>query len=67
MLPDEQPSAKQIEILRGMSGERRLHVAEQLYWTAHRLKTAGVRNQHPDWSDEQVKAEVRRIFLHARS
>jgi hypothetical protein len=50
-----------------MSGERRLHVAEQLYWTARRIKAAGIRDQHPNWSDEQVKAEVRRIFLHARS
>jgi hypothetical protein len=67
MLPDEQPSPKQIEILRQMSGERRLQVAEQLYWMARRIKTAGVRNQHPDWSDEQVQTEVTRIFLHARS
>jgi len=67
MLPDEQPSPKQIEILRQMPGERRLRVAEQLYWTARKVKAAGVRSQHPDWSDEEVKAEVRRIFLHARS
>ncbi len=67
MLPDEQPSPKQIEILRQMSGERRLRVAEQLYWTARKVKAAGVRSQHPDWSEEEVKAEVRRIFLHARS
>jgi len=67
MLPDEQPSPKQIEILRQMSGGRRLRLAEQLYWTARRIKAAGVRSQHPDWSDEQIKAEVRRIFLHARS
>ena len=67
MLPDEQPSPKQIEILRHMTGEKRLRVAEQLYWTARKVSAAGVRNRHPDWTDEQVKAEVRRLFLHARS
>lgn len=67
MLPDEQASAKQIEFLRAMPGERRLQLAEQLYWSARRLKTAAVRAQHPDWPEEQVKAEVRRIFLYART
>jgi hypothetical protein len=65
MLPDEEPSAEQIAILRRMTGEQRLKVAEQLYWSARKLKTAGVRSQHPDWSDGQVKAEVNRIFLNA--
>jgi hypothetical protein len=65
MLPDEEPSAEQIAILRRMTGEQRLKVAGQLYWSARKLKTAGVRSQHPDWSDEQIKAEVNRIFLNA--
>ena len=67
MLPDEQASAKQIEILRAMPGEKRLRLAEQLYWSARKLKAQGVRAQHPDWTEEQVQAEVRRIFLYARS
>jgi hypothetical protein len=67
MLPDEQASPEQIALLRAMPGERRLKVAEQLYWSARRLKTAGVRHQHPDWPAEKVLAEVKRIFLHART
>ena len=67
MLDDEKSSPKQIEILRAMTGERRLQLAEQLYWSARRLKLAGLRAQHPDWTEEQLNAEVRRIFLHARS
>jgi hypothetical protein len=67
MLPDEQTSPKQIEILRAMTGERRLRVAEQLYWSARRLKLAGLRAQHPDWPPERLEAETRRIFLHART
>src|SRR5436190_8415217 len=54
MLIDEQPSREQIKALR----ERRLDLAEQLYWSARALKTAGVRYQHPDWSEEQISAEV---------
>jgi hypothetical protein len=63
MLPDEELSPEHIKILRAMSGERRLEVAEQLYWAARKLKAAGIWSQHPDWSEEQVKAEVNRLFL----
>jgi hypothetical protein len=50
-----------------MTGERRLQLAEQLYWSARKLKLAGLRAQHPDWPEEQLNAEVRRIFLDART
>ena len=65
MLPDEQPSEKQIEIFRQMRPERRLALAEQLYWSARKFKAAWLRHQHPDWTENEVEAEVRRIFLHA--
>jgi hypothetical protein len=65
MLPDEQPSAEQIAVLRAMPGEKRLRIAEQLYLAARRLKAAGLRSQHPEWTAEQVNEEVRQIFLHA--
>lgn len=67
MLPDEQPTAEQIAALRAMSGERRLQVAEQFYWSARKMKAAGLRSQHPDWPADRVNTEVRRIFLHART
>ena len=67
MLPDEQPSPEQIQALRRMPPERRLALAEQLYWSARKLKAAGLRSQHPDWPEERVNAEVRRLFLHART
>jgi hypothetical protein len=67
MLPDEQTSPEQIEAFRRMPPERRLALAEQLYWSARELKAAWLRVQHADWSDEQVSREVTRIFLHARS
>jgi len=67
MLPDEEPSPEQIAAYRRMTPAQRLERAEQLYWTAREVKAAGVRWQHPDWSEEQVKAEVRRIFMNAKT
>jgi hypothetical protein len=65
MLADEQTSPEQFALLRALSGERRLQLAEEMFWSSRRLKAAGVRYQHPDWSEEKVIAEVNRIFLHA--
>jgi hypothetical protein len=67
MLPDEQPSPEQVVILRAIPGEERLRLAERLYWSARKMKAAGLRAQHPDWPEERVGAEVRRIFLDART
>jgi len=67
MLTDEQPGSQQIEVLRAMSGQDRLKAAGRLYWTARKIKAAGLRAQHPDWPESQVEAEVRRMFAHARS
>lgn len=65
MLADEQTSPEQFAVLRAMSGERRLQLAEEMFWSARKLKAAGVRHQHPDWPEEKVIAEVNRIFLDA--
>jgi hypothetical protein len=56
-----------IETLRRMSGPQKLKTAFQLYWGARRLKAARLRQEHPDWSEEQVQARVREIFMYARS
>ncbi|HYG36285.1 MAG TPA: hypothetical protein VEC99_15945, partial [Clostridia bacterium] len=60
-------SPEQVKILRAMPGEQRLRLAERLYWSARKMKIAGLRAQHPDWSEERISAEVRRIFLHGRT
>jgi hypothetical protein len=67
MLPDEQPSPEQIEIFRRMTPEQRWRAAHRLYWTMRRHKSAFLHSQHPDWSAQRLKVEVRNIFLHARS
>jgi hypothetical protein len=67
MLPDEQTSPEQIAALRAMNGSRRLRLAEQLYWSARKMKTSGLRSQHPDWPESRLADEARRIFSHART
>lgn len=58
------PSFQEVElgILRRMSATQKLLVSQSLWHTAWALKTAGVRRQHPDWSDLELQAEVRAIF-----
>ncbi|MGH0032673.1 MAG: hypothetical protein ACQGVC_23010 [Myxococcota bacterium] len=61
------PSREQLEIYRRMTPSQRWQAAHRLYWTLRRHKAAFLRGQHPDWTEAEVAAEVRRSFLHARS
>ena len=67
MLADEQTSPEQFAIYRRMTPEQRWRAASRLYWTCRRHKVAFLRSQHSDWTEEQLLAEVRRIFVHART
>ena len=70
-VPDEDYTPENLEILRRMTPEKKLEASFKLYWTARELKaaglSAGLRMLHPDWTEDQVQEEVRRIFFHARS
>ena len=67
MRSDEQASPDQIKVLRRMTPEQRWRAAHRLYWTVRRHKAAFLHTQHPEWSDQRIQEEVRRIFLHART
>ena len=67
MLTDEQTSPEQIAALRSMTGLRRLQLAERIYWSARKMKAAGLRSQHPDWPESRLNDAVREIFSHART
>jgi len=67
MLPDEQTSPEQFAIYRRMTPEQRWREANRLYWSARKMKVAFIRNQHPDWTESQVEAEVREIFIRAQN
>jgi hypothetical protein len=55
----------QNEIYRKMSGEDKLELTCSLYWSARALKVAALRERYPDWSEERILKEVRKIFLYA--
>lgn len=67
MLADEELGGVQLESFRRMTPEARLLLAERLYWSARALKASWLRSIHPNWTEEQVIAEVTRIFTHART
>jgi hypothetical protein len=67
VLPDERPSPEQLAVFRAMTPQQRWDAACGLYWSARRLKAAFLRSQHPDWSEPEIEAQVRRAFLYARS
>jgi hypothetical protein len=48
-------SEEHIAILQAMTPEQKLRAANNLYWTAWKLKSVGIRMQHPDWSEEKVE------------
>ena len=59
--------AEYIRILRAMTPEQKLRATAALNDMARELKAAGLRSQHPDWTEAQVQAAVREMFLHART
>ena len=61
----DRPSAEQVARYRAMTPVERLRQSYALYWTARRLRTAHERAKHPEWTQAQIDAEVRRIFLRA--
>ena len=56
-----------VSVLRRMTGEQKLKAVSALYWSARRLKEAFLREQHPEWTDDEVRQKVKEIFLHART
>jgi hypothetical protein len=65
-LSDTSPEieAMQLAMLRSMSGEQRLLRGLELTLFAQKVAKAGIRQQHPTWSDKEVMMEIfRRAFL----
>jgi hypothetical protein len=47
-----------------MSADTKLGIVQNLIDTARALKKSQVRNLHPDWSDEEINAHLKNMFLH---
>jgi predicted Fe-S protein YdhL (DUF1289 family) len=52
---------------RKMSADEKYNLFRVLMRSVRELKKAGIRLAHPDWTEDQVKRETARIFLHART
>lgn len=52
----------ELERLRAMTASEKVAVMHSLWRQAWSLKTGGIRGSHPEWTLEQVQAEVRAIF-----
>jgi hypothetical protein len=62
---DTEPAAhaRQTEAYRRMGGSERLAVTFRLNEWARRASEAGIRSRHPDYSEEQVRMALRRLWL----
>jgi len=63
--PDTTPDAhrKQIEILRKMSPERRAIVSFELSDNVRQIAIAGIKKQHPGFTDKQIRRELLRRMV----
>lgn len=55
----------QLEALKRATPAQKLEMAAALYEAGIRLRMAGLRMTHPDWSDEELGHEARRSLRHA--
>jgi len=53
--------AMQLQIRRAMTGEQRLRIALEMSLFTRELIKAGIRRDHPNWSERQVMIELFRL------
>jgi hypothetical protein len=59
----EEAANVQLEIYRRMTPEARLRVALELTAISRRLLSEGIRQRHPDYTDEQLHLAFLRLWL----
>ena len=60
----EEVSDEMAEILRQKTGAERLEIAFGMWRSAIRLVTQSVKNQYPEWTEEERQREVARRMSH---
>ena len=67
MKPVEQslPEKIRTEIYKNMTPLQKWEEVYRLRVMAWELKSAGLKAKYPEWSEEEIRREVRRIFLYA--
>ena len=48
-----------------MTPEKKLQLMQQLYYTAWELKAAALREMNPQWSEGEIQAKVKEVFIYA--
>jgi len=68
-ISDTTPEARAIQekILRKMTGEQRILLAWDMSMFARGLARAGIRQEHPDWTEAQVARELLRLAFLPKS
>ncbi len=51
-------SPAMVEVYRQKTPAQRLEIAFGMWRSARKIIVAAVRNQHPDWSEQQIQTEV---------
>jgi hypothetical protein len=62
---DEAMHPVQIEGFRRMTPAEKLKMVAALYETGIRLRVAGLRMTHPEWSEDRLDLEARRALMYA--
>ena len=62
-ITDTSPEAQaiQLKIQSGMSGEQRILLAFEMSEFARELARAGIRHDHPEWSEAEIARELLRL------
>jgi hypothetical protein len=60
-LYEEEPNPQQIETYRAWDNARKMRSMFEMFEFALHQVRIGTRSRHPDWDDERVEAEVRRL------
>lgn len=58
----DRPHPMQIEGWKAMGSARRTRLGIQLRRDMRRWKLAAFRSQHPDWTEERVRAELAKLY-----
>ena len=53
----------QVAAYRRMTPQQKLEQSMLMYWAARALKADHLRKQHPNWTEAEIEARVREIFL----
>jgi hypothetical protein len=58
---------EQKKSFQAMASEKKLQLALDLYYSAKKLKAAGLKHQHPEWPVDAIRQKVKDIFMYART